>query len=300
MPDTPHFPLRSADLRRQFDARAGRIDGHDAIVREAEQRMVERLGMIRHPVARLLDLGCGTGAARRALARRFRGAHWVGVDVSEGMLRADHGRRGWHWPWLLRGAKPSWVCAEAGQLPFADASFDLVFSNLMLHWHPAPHRVFPELARVLRTGGLLFFSSFGPDTLRELRAAALASLPRARPLDYVDMHDFGDMMMAAGFADPVMEVDRLQLRFAGSAGLLAEVRRLGGNPRADRAPGLPGGAQARALHAAIESRREPDGRIGLSFELAFGHGWKAPPRPPRGKAIIAPPQPHRGAPGRTA
>jgi SAM-dependent methyltransferase len=92
-------------------------------------------------------------------------------------------------------------------MPLADDSVDLVLSNLMLHWHPQPHQVLPEWKRVLRADGLLMFSCFGPDTLKELRAAAADALPQARPMPFVDMHDFGDMMVASGFATPVMDVE---------------------------------------------------------------------------------------------
>jgi malonyl-CoA O-methyltransferase len=159
-------------------------------------------------------------------------------------------------------------------LPLAEGSVDLVYSNLMLHWHPTPHTVFPEWRRVLRADGLLMFSCFGPDTLAELRAAAADSLPQARPMPFVDMHDFGDMMVASGFATPVMDVEKLTFTFAEPRDLLAEVRALGGNPRSDRWASLPSGRQAQRLLDALAERRGTDGRIPLTFEIAYGHAWK--------------------------
>ena len=121
----------------------------------------------------------------------------------------------------------------------------------MLHWHPAPHAVFPEWKRLLRVDGLLLFSCFGPDTLKELRAAARAVLPHAVPMPFVDMHDFGDMLVGSGFATPVMDVETLTLTYGGARQLLDEVRALGSNVQLDRWPALTAGRRARALLRAL-------------------------------------------------
>jgi malonyl-CoA O-methyltransferase len=157
-----------------------------------------------------------------------------------------------------------------------DGAFDLVVSNLMLHWHPAPHDLFLEWKRVLAVDGLVLFSCFGPDTLKELREACKEVLPRADPMPFIDMHDFGDMLVAAGLATPVMDVETIRLTYASADALLVEARALGGNPRSDRDAGLAAGA--RALRAALERRRDATGRIPLTFEVAYGHAWKPAPR----------------------
>jgi malonyl-CoA O-methyltransferase len=179
-----------------------------------------------------------------------------------------------------------WIVADGARLPIAGDSIDLLYSNLMLHWHPTPHLVFPEWKRVLRVDGLLMFSCFGPDTLQELRAAATEALPQARPMPFVDMHDFGDMLVASGFATPVMDVEMVTLTFADPRDLLAEVRALGGNPRDDRALALPSGRQARLLLEALAKRRNADGRIELTFEIAYGHAWKPAPRA-KGVSVVS-------------
>ena len=276
----PRVDASIATVRRQFEARAARFARHDALVREVGRRMLERLSFMRHPTSLLLDLGCGGGACRAALEQQFPDARWLGLDLSPAMLGAA--TTGWRErlvAWTGRTGQALRACASAERLPLADASVDLVFSNLMLHWHPAPHTVIAEIARVLRTGGLVMFSSYGPDTLRELRAACSVALPSSRPMPFVDMHDFGDMLVESGFEAPVMEVETLRLTFAGAAALLSEVRALGGNPRADRPAGLPSGAQARSLLRALDSGADAQGRLGLTFEVVIGHGWKAAPRP---------------------
>lgn len=275
--DPPRLPARVETVRRQFDRRVARWRAHDALVREVGRRLIERLDYVKLAPHRIADIGCGTGGARAALLARYPDATWIGVDLSLPMLRAAAPRtallaRWWRAPREFR------VCAEAGTLPLADATIDLAFSNLMLHWHPAPHTVFPEWKRVLRSDGLLMFSCFGPDTGKQLRAAFTAALPDARPLPFVDMHDFGDMMVAAGFATPVMDAEVLTLTYASPRALLREVAALGGNPRDDRRAALVSTRQAHALLDALEAQRDAHGRIALSFEIAYGHAWKPQPR----------------------
>jgi malonyl-CoA O-methyltransferase len=277
---------RCAEVRRQFDRRAPGFASAAAIVREVGQRLCERLQYIRHDARVVVDLGCGPGAQRAALLKRFAGATWIGVDLSRAMLAQGPGDDAGPARWLPRALRPRSrtlrICASADLLPLASGSADCVFSNLMLNWHPAPHQVFAEIARVLREDGLLLFSSLGPDTLLELREACAAALPHARPMPFVDMHDLGDMMLAAGFASPVTDSEKIRLTYASPGQLLAEVRALGGNPREERPRGLPSGRQAKALLAELDRQRDADGRIGLTFEISYGLGWKAAPRAPAG------------------
>ena len=284
----PRIPARVATVRRQFDARARQFGQHAALPREVARRLIERLQYIRLAPHRILDLGCGGGETSEGLLMRYPRSDWIGLDVSERMLHAARpGRvhaRARRW---LRGAWTGRVAGDAGRLPVADDSIDLIFSNLMLHWHPEPHAVFPEWKRVLKTDGLLMFSCFGPDTLKELRAAAAVALPNSRAMPFVDMHDFGDMMVASGFANPVMDAEIITLTYASASELLREVRALGGNPRDDRAESLPSGRQAREMLKALEAQRGDDGRIRLTFEVAYGHAWKPAPAKAAGVTAIS-------------
>jgi len=163
-----------------------------------------------------------------------------------------------------------------------------VFSNLRLHWYPAPHEDVREMARVLQSGGLVLFSSYGPAALSELGEACKRSLPSALLMPYMDMHGFGDMLVAAGFEAPVMEVDTVHWSFGGPRQLPDEVRGLCGNPHADWARGLPSGQQARTLLRALQDRADPQGRIRMRFEIVIRRGWKAAPRSPGVSAIRMP------------
>jgi malonyl-CoA O-methyltransferase len=288
--DPPRMPARVTTVARQFGQRAARFGAHDAVLREVERRLVERLDVIRITPERIVDVGCGAGSGRALLQARYRRASWIGIDVSEPMLARAGPSRSWAARLKAIGAPlAAPVCADAGALPLADAVADLVYSNLMLHWHPQPHTLFPEFRRVLRTEGLLLFSCFGPDTLKEVRAACAQALPQARPLPFVDMHDFGDMLVASGFANPVMDVESLRLTYATPQALLRELRVLGGNPRDDRPQALPSSRQCRALLAALDARRDREGRIAVTVEVAYGHAWKPQPRSvrPAGQTSIA-------------
>jgi malonyl-CoA O-methyltransferase len=279
MLDPPRMPARVQTVRRQFDHRASRFAAHDALAREIERRLVERLELIRIAPTRIVDVGCGAGHGRALLQARFPQVAWIGIDLSPAMLARGTLRRGWVARLSGWRAAPSLrLCADAAVLPIAADSADLVYSNLMLHWHPEPHTLFPEFRRVLRPNGLLLFSCFGPDTLKELRAACAQALPQARPLPFVDMHDFGDMLVASGFAAPVMDVELLRLTYSSARALLNELRALGGNPRDDRPQALPSSRQCHALVDALGATRDADGRIGVTFEIAYGHAWKPPPR----------------------
>ncbi len=275
--DPPRLPVRVETVRRQFDRRVQRFRANDALVREVGRRLIERLDYVKLAPRRIADIGCGAGGARDALLARYPDAAWIGIDVSVPMLRAAAPRAGLLTR-LLRTQRAWRACADAGALPFADATIDLAFSNLMLHWHPAPRTVLAECKRVLRDDGLLLFSCFGPDTAKQLRAACMQALPEARPLPFLDMHDYGDMLAAAGFAAPVMDAEVLTLTYASPLALLREVSALGGNPRDDRCTTFIPTRRAHALIDALAAQRDAHGRIALTFEVAYGHARKPLPR----------------------
>jgi malonyl-CoA O-methyltransferase len=175
-------------------------------------------------------------------------------------------------------AQSALVCADFGQLPLKAAAMDMVWSNLALHWHPQPHRVLAEWARVLRVDGLLMFCCFGPDTFKELREVAGVTGTHARVLPFVDLHDYGDMLVDAGFASPVMDMEKLNITYSSAEKLLADVRAFGGNPLQDRSRGLMSRQQGQSLRRALEQRVDRDGRLRLTIEVIYGHAFRARPR----------------------
>ncbi|MGF6844046.1 malonyl-CoA O-methyltransferase [Paraburkholderia youngii] len=285
----------SRRLRRIFDRRAATFDEVAFLPREIAQRMRERLDYIKVAPSSVLDAGCGAGEDIPALRARFPEAPVFGADLSHGMLRRalrhDAGDTSWRrfLPASLGkalGARgPRFAQADFSALPFAAGAFEFIWSNLALHWHSRPDLVFPEWQRVLKVNGLLMFSTLGPDTLKELRGAyaeieaAHGVASRKHVIDFVDMHDLGDMLVEAGFEIPVMDQETLTITYKSPESLLADVRRWGAYPFGRDAHD---GALARRLHkallAALEARRRADGTIALTFEVIYGHAWKAVPR----------------------
>lgn len=273
-------------VARQFDRRAAAFATADALHREIESRVFERLDVVRVEARRVLDLGCGPGRSFAALGARFPQASVLGLDVSHRMVeRARATARGGAIARLIAAITPSSRRASSRRievlrasfdaLPIASASIDVAYSNLALHWSGTPHRVLPEWARVLREGGLMAFTCFGPDTMRELRGAA----PPGALFDFVDMHDLGDMLIEAGCTAPVMEMERLTLTYPSAEAALREGRALAGNPLAARGGTLRGRAYRQQWIDAIGESRDAEGRIALTVEVIYAHAWRAPIRP---------------------
>ncbi len=199
------------------------------------------------------------------------------------MLDAVRARAAWHE--RLRNRAPRAINADVRALPLANGSLGLAWSNLMLHWlddPPALNAAFAELHRVLEVGGLLMFSMLGPDTLKELRTAAQKVGAGDTARRFLDMHDIGDMLVQAGFADPVMDMEMVTLTYASPRGLSARPA-ASGCARRPVSAGWAGATGARYSPAG----NGVDGRLPASFEIVYGHAWKAASRTaPDGRPIV--------------
>ncbi|MBJ7264263.1 MAG: methyltransferase domain-containing protein, partial [Burkholderiaceae bacterium] len=244
--------------------------------------MMGRLGYIRSTPAQMLDAGCGSGDNLPLLREKYPQAAYTGLDHSAGQLAqarqrfAPSGLSTWVGRLTGRGGPATtFVEGDLAHTGLAPQSQDLVWSNLAMHWHPEPHAVLAEWSRLAKVDGLVMFSCLGPSTLRELRDALVeAGLTTATPT-FVDMHDFGDLLIEHGFTDPVMDQETLTLTYRTPEKLLADVRALGGNPSMTRRSGLTARGWTRRLMAALDARRGDDGLIRLTVEVAYGHAWRA-------------------------
>jgi malonyl-CoA O-methyltransferase len=175
-------------------------------------------------------------------------------------------------------AAPLFICGDINTLPLPGVTFDMVWSNLALQWVNDLPRVFAETRRVLRVGGLFTFTSFGPDTLQEIRSAFARADGHTHTNRFTDMHDIGDMLVAAGFADPVMDMEQLTLTYSDASALMRELKHLGAtNATRGRPHGLMGRGRWQRALAALEAMRR-DGRIPATFEVVYGHAWKGEPK----------------------
>jgi malonyl-CoA O-methyltransferase len=258
--------LDRSQVRRAFDRASSHYDAAAVLQGRVRKELLARLDLIRLQPAVVLDLGAGTGRASQELRQRYRRALVVALDIALGMLQQArrHSR-----PWRRFGR----VCADAFQLPLKDASVDFVFSNLMLQWCDDLDRTLAELRRVLKPGGFLTFSTFGPETLKELRTAWSRVDGAAHVHDFLDMHDVGDALTRHGFLEPVLDVEHIELTYPDALALTRDLKALGAhNVTATRTRGLTGKTKWGAMTSAYESFRR-DGRLPASYEVVYGAAW---------------------------
>ncbi len=258
--------------RRAFCRAAARYDEVAVLQREIAGRMLERLRLVRLQPRSILDLGSGTGLAIDGLMQRYPGSRVLALDFALPMLQRAR-RRGR----LLR--RPACICGDLERLPIADASIDLIYSNAALQWSNDLEATFRELLRVLRPGGLLMFTTFGPDTLKELRQAWSVVDGYSHVSNFPDLHEVGDALVRARFADPVVDVDRMTLTYREVDGLMRDLKVLGAhNVTRERPRGLTGRGRLQAMRAAYETCRR-NGLLPASYEVVYGHAWAPEPRP---------------------
>jgi len=252
--------------RRAFDRAAVTYDASAALQNEVGNRLVERLDFIRMQPRRILDLGAGTGVFTQLLGKRYRKADVTALDIAPAMLQQARARGVW---WQ----RPRCVCGDAEALPFTDASFDFIFSNLMLQWCVDLPATLLELRRVLAPDGLLMFTTLGPDTLGELRASWSAVDGYTHVNPFIDMHEVGDALLQARWAEPVMDAERLTVTYRDLATLMLDLKHIGAhNVTRGRARGLTGKRRFQAFAAAYEQLRR-DGVLPSTYEVVYGHAW---------------------------
>lgn len=246
---------------------------------EVARRMAERLAIVRKQPAVIADWWSFGGAGAEALARAYPGARRLAIEPTPALRTrsAQAAKQPWWSPKRWQGGAAAEVLS-ADQVPAG--SVQLVWANMMLQAVFDPPVVMAQWQRALEVDGFAMFSCFGPDTLRELRALYQRLGWPTPAADFVDMHDLGDMLVQAGFADPVMDQELITLTWADPQALLAELRSLGGNAAPERFAGLRTPRWRERLLSELAALAGPDGRISLSFEVAYGHAFKAPPRLP--------------------
>ncbi len=249
-------------VRRSFDRAASGYNRHAVLQHEVESRLLERIDYFDLNPDRVLDLGCGPGNACAALRREYPGSQVIGLDWSPGMLAESRARE------PLAGNLA--VCADMLKLPFAARSIDLVFSSLSIQWTSALDQLFDEARRVLRPGGLLLFSTFGPDTLHELRTAWSEVDDRPHVNRFMDMHNVGDLLVRAGFRDPVMDREDITLTYPDVLSLMRELKAIGAhNAATDRPASLTGKGKFQKVLEAYEAFRRED-IYPATYEVVFG------------------------------
>lgn len=267
--------LDRAAIRRHAQRASASYDEHAVLAARLRDQLVERLDWVALAPDVVLDLGCGTGHGAAALAARWPHARVIALDASPAMLEqsARHGVAG----------RIEQLCAEAEAIPLPDASVDLVFCNLMLPWCEDIDAVFAEIARILRPRGLFTFTTLGPQTLFELRAAWRAAGGHEALHPFTGMHDLGDGLLRAGLAEPVLDAACYVLTYADVGGVLRDLKATGfQNAATNRPRGLTGRGLLRRLEESYEQFRDAS-VLPASYEVVFGQAWGAVARAQRSR-----------------
>jgi malonyl-CoA O-methyltransferase len=278
------FGLERARVRAAFDRASASYEGSARVQTEVAAELVDRLEFFHFAPRVVLDLGAGTGRVTGELTRRYPGALVLALDIAPGMLREaqrhQHAQR-----------RFERVCGDALRLPLRDASVDLVFSNLMLQWCEPLDAALAEVRRVLRPEGFFAFSTFGRDTLHELRSAWAEADGFNHVNHFPELHEAGDAVVRAGLMEPVLDVDRIELEYPDALTLMRDLKAIGAhNVTAGRSRALTGRSRLARMQGAYEAYRR-DGRLPATYEIIYGASWGAAGRPAtaarEGVALIA-------------
>ena len=261
-------------IQRHFDAKAMHYESSAVLQRNVCEELLRRLDLTSLVPSVILDAGCGTGWGTQGLLKKYKKARVISLDLSPEMLRQTKEKGGW-----LR--KPKLICADAEGIPLQDESVDLVFSNLMLQWCDYK-QVFSEFKRVLKPDGLLMFTTFGPDTLLELKRSWAEVDDYAHVNEFTDMHDLGDELVHVGLAEPVMDMDMITLTYSDVISVMSDLKAIGANTtlKNQKKPteqGLVTPGKLKRVIKYYESYRA-DGVVPASYEVLYGHAWKTRPR----------------------
>lgn len=273
MSDVDPFSIDKRLARLAFERAAATYDEAAVLQREVGARMLARLDYIKYLPQSILDAGSGTGQGSRELLRRYPKASVLALDIACAMLQRSQKHMPRRWlPFLPRPI--THVCGDIERVPVKSSSIGMVWCNLALQWANQPQRAFAEMHRVLQPGGLFMFSTFGPDTLKELRQSYAGTDGYSHVHRFIDMHDLGDMLVATGFATPVMDMEQITMTYSDVTSLMRDLKSIGAhNVTCGRRQGLTAKSQLQAVTRNYERFRH-EGRLPATFEVVYGHAWK--------------------------
>lgn len=261
-------------IQRHFDAKAIRYESSAILQRNVCEELLQRLELMTIQPSVVLDVGCGTGWGTQDLLKRYKKSRVLSLDLSPEMLKQTKAKGGWF-------RKPELICADAEDIPLPDESVDMVFSNLMLQWCDYK-KVFAEFKRILKPEGLLMFSTFGPDTLKELKQSWAQVDDHAHVNEFTDMHDLGDELIFAGLAEPVMDMDLVTLTYKDVISVMRDLQAIGANTtlKNQLKPTGQGLVTPKKLKRVIDYYEQfrNNSLIPASYEVVYGHAWKTKQR----------------------
>jgi biotin biosynthesis protein BioC len=248
-----------SQVRSAFNKASSRYDEHAFLQKEIAARLDTKLDVIAGNSKVVVDLGAGTGLLSQNLIKRFPNSQLICLDFAQAAL--------------IHNPSSHKICADAYHLPLADNSVDMVISSLMMQWCPDLKQLFSEIHRVLKNDGLILFSTFGPDTLKELKKSWSVVDSETHVNTFTDMHDIGDQILGAGFQSPVMEMEKLTLTYQTVIDLLRDLKAIGAQTVNTRSKSLMGKDKFKLMTQMYESYRQ-DGKLPATYEVVYGHAWK--------------------------
>ena len=265
--DEQLYGANKQSIRRAINRHAASYDNAAVLQNIVGERLFERLELVKIKPKLILDLGCSTGNLTRQLQQRYKKAKVLGIDISDNMCRYSQQQKKWL-------AKERYLCADAEKLPLADNSVELVFSNLMLQWLDNPDRLFQEIQRVLVPGGLIMFTTYGPDTLKEMRQSWATIDQGIHVNRFIDMHDIGDSLTKNGFNGAVMDNEVITMTYDSIDDLHQDIKDIGeANLNKGRNKSLMKKSLWSGYIDAYQQYKTADGDIPASWEIAYGHAW---------------------------
>jgi malonyl-CoA O-methyltransferase len=252
--------------RRRLNQKAKNYDVHSFLQQEIATRLEARLDYIRISPQTILDLGAATGFTSQLLTQRYPKAQIIACDEAENLLRQQKPNRRWFS--FKKSTSQSLLCSEGLRLSLADNSVDLVFSSLFLPWYSSSEPFFEEVFRILKPGGLLLFSSFGPDTFKELKKVTTEILTEMPINTFKDMHDVGDILLRNRFVDPVMDMEMLTLDYENFTKMMADLR-FQNVLSASSIISRQVYQQCRERYRTLAK----ENYLPLSYEIIYGHAW---------------------------
>ena len=263
------FSIDRKITRKNFEKAANTYDAAAILQQEVARRLLERLEYIKIQPELSLDLGCGTGQLTEALLKQYPKSNVLALDLAKNMVAKSKKKGGWF-------RKAMGVCADVNQMPIKNNSVDLLISSLMLQWCDDLPTVFQGLANTMKSGGLLLFTTFGPDTLKELRQSWQEVDAFSHSSTYTDMHDIGDMLMQAGFSQPVMDMEMITMTYSTVNHLMRDLKQIGAtNTTKQRRKTLTGKQRIKAFEKAYEKFKQADDLYPATYEVIYGHAWVA-------------------------
>ncbi len=261
------------EVAASFSRAAEHYDQFAVTQREIGDRLFERLDLMAITPLVIVDVGCGTGHYTRKLKQKYASAKVIGVDIAQGMIEKAMAQNSWLTKLGLKQGC-DYQCSDMDRLPFEDNSVDLLFSNLAVQWSLNPVETFGEFSRVLKPGGLLIFSTLGPDTLKELRQAWQQVDDCVHVNEFIDMHDLGDDLLRAGISNPVMDMEKIVFQYQTLKGLFKDLKGIGAhNMNQGRPIGLMSKGAWLAMTKAYQSFCDDEQQFPVTYEALFGHGW---------------------------